>query len=384
MLNADRLHEIFESRLAPYAMRAENSRGRPHPAHEAPYRGLYQRARDRIVHSAAFRRLQYKTQVFVSVMEGDYYRNRLTHTLEVTQIGRTVARALALNEDLTEALCLAHDLGHGPFGHSGESALNEVTRGCGGFNHNLQGLRVVDRLERRYARFPGLNLTYETREGFSKNLGAQRGSFGFIAGEFPPLEVQLAGHADEIAYDTHDIEDGLVGGVIDEAALKKLDLWRATEQDVLRECPELKDDFRLRWRSCVRRLISRLVLDLIGGTEAALRANRIQTFADVRKCAAPLVAFSHEVDEQKARLEDFLHENFYNHPLVREKTKLWQERLKQLFEAYRKDPARLPDDHRARVNTEGETLERVICDYVAGMTDRFATKQWEILVGSKK
>src|ERR1043165_595040 len=206
--------------LASYAMSEAHSRGRLHPDKEAEYRGIYQRDRDRIVHSSAFRRLQYKTQVFISVMEGDYYRNRLTHTLEVTQIGRSIARALKLNEDLAEALALAHDLGHGPFGHSGEMALNEVMRDAGGFDHNAQGLRIVDLLETRYARFPGLNLTYETREGYAKNYTPRpdsprsRSIIGFTAGDMPSLEVQLVGHADEIAYDTHDLDDGLVSGTL--------------------------------------------------------------------------------------------------------------------------------------------------------------------------
>src|SRR5471032_2940163 len=206
---------MSESALASYAFRDDHSRGRIHPDHDSDYRSLYQRDRDRIIHSAAFRRLQYKTQVFVSVLEGDYYRNRLTHTIEVTQIARTAARTLGVNEDLTEALALAHDLGHGPFGHSGESALDEETRAEGGFDHNAQGLRVVDFLEQRYARFPGLNLTYETREGYAKNYvplglsGRSRSGLGFAADEMTPLEVQLVGHADEIAYDTHDVDDGL-------------------------------------------------------------------------------------------------------------------------------------------------------------------------------
>ncbi len=380
--------EDLETHLAPYAMRSAASRGRPHADHDAAYRGVFQRDRDRIVHSGAFRRLQYKTQVFVSVMEGDYYRNRLTHTLEVTQIARTVARALRLNEDLTEAIALAHDLGHGPFGHSGESALNLLMRDDGGFNHNLQGLRVVDLLETRYARFPGLNLTYETREGFTKNLGANRAKHGFTPGEAPTLEVQLAGHADEIAYDTHDIEDGLVSGVIDEKALHDLELWKQAEADVLRENPTLKGDQRLRWRSVVRRLISVLVSDLIAGTEAKLQgmgcgvqgAGSIKTLADVRQAQRDIVAFSPETDARKTKLEKFLHENFYDHPRVRDKTALWQNRLKQLFAAYVRDQTLLPEDYQKRV-AAGESLKRVSCDYIAGMTDRYASKQWEALVG---
>lgn len=368
----------LEAALQPWAVRASASRGRPHPDDEPPYRGTFQRDRDRIVHCAAFRRLQYKTQVFVSVLEGDHHRNRLTHTMEVTQIARTIARALALNEDLVEALALAHDLGHGPFGHSGEDALNEVMQGHGGFNHNLQGLRVVDRLERRYADFPGLNLSYETREGFTKNLHAQaRAQHGFAAGEAPSLEVQLVSHADEIAYDTHDIEDGLVSGVLAEEALRALDLWRETEAEVLAERPQLAAETSLRWRSIVRRLIRKLVSDLLGETERRLQESNIGTLADIRATPRELAGFSMGLEFKKRELEAFLHQNFYNHPLVRKHTALWQERLKEVFAAYRREPARLPENHLRRVQAEGESPERVICDYVAGMTDRFAELQWE-------
>ncbi|MBI3829484.1 MAG: deoxyguanosinetriphosphate triphosphohydrolase [Planctomycetes bacterium] len=372
------LERFLEAALSPCAVRASDSRGRVHPDDEPPYRGVYQRDRDRIIHCAAFRRLQYKTQVFVSVLDGDHHRNRLTHTMEVTQIARTMARALGLNEDLVEALALAHDLGHGPFGHSGEDALNEVMQGHGGFNHNLQGLRVVDKLERRYADFPGLNLSYETREGFTKNLTIPgRAQYGFAAGESPSLEVQLVGHADEIAYDTHDIEDGLDSNVLKEEALRELDLWRETEDEVLGEKPVLAHEQRLRWRSVVRRMIRRLVGDLMAETERRLEQSNVTMLKDVRTQPRELVGFSIGLEMKKRDLESFLHANFYNHPEVRGHTALWQARLKEIYAAYRKDLARLPDDHRKRVDAEGETIERVICDYVAGMTDRFAEQQWE-------
>ncbi|MCW8130590.1 MAG: deoxyguanosinetriphosphate triphosphohydrolase [Planctomycetota bacterium] len=372
------LERHLEAALSPCAMRASDSRGRPHADDEPPYRGVFQRDRDRIVHCAAFRRLEYKTQVFISVLEGDHHRNRLTHTMEVTQIARTIARALALNEDLVEALALAHDLGHGPFGHSGEDALNEVMQGHGGFNHNLQGLRVVDKLERRYADFPGLNLSYETREGFTKNLNPQgRAQYGFTQGESPPLEVQLVGHADEIAYDTHDIEDGLVSGVLHEDGLRDLALWRETEAAVLDEQPVLEAEQRLRWRSVVRRLIRTLVGDLMAETEKRLSDSNVRSLAEVRTSPRELVGFSLGLEFKKRDLETFLHSYFYNHAGVRKHTALWQERLKDIYAAYLKDPSRLPPDHVKRVDKEGETIERVICDYVAGMTDRFAETQWE-------
>jgi dGTPase len=398
-------------------MQERLSRGRLHPDHESEYRALYQRDRDRIVHSAAFRRLQYKTQVFVSVMEGDYYRNRMTHTLEVTQIARTIARALGLNEDLAEALALAHDLGHGPFGHSGERALNDEMKSAGGFDHNAQGLRVVDFLEQRYARFPGLNLTYETREGYVKNYvrtrtpplekggpggvspstgstppappfqggdvrpGRPRTLLGFVGDESPTLEVQLVGHADEIAYDTHDLDDGLVSAALSDEQVRSVALWRQAEEQVTAEYPVLKEDQRLRWRTVVRRLIAMLVNDLLAETRRRLDAHGIHSVADVRKCESELVGFSRELAPRKLELETFLMDNFYMSPRVREMTALWQDRLRKLFAVYRADPTKLPEEHRRRAETQGDSLDRVIGDYVAGMTDRFASRQWELLVG---
>jgi len=381
------IEDILESHLAPYAVRAADSRGRLHADHETAYRGTFQRDRDRIVHSSAFRRLQYKTQVFVSVMEGDYFRNRLTHTLEVTQIARTIARALRLNEDLTEALALAHDLGHGPFGHSGESALDEVMRSKGGFDHNAQGLRVVDFLELRYPRFLGLNLTYETREGYVKNYvpdgrpGRPRAALGFAGNEMPSLEVQLVGHADEIAYDTHDLDDGLVSGALDENAVRSVALWRRIEKQVVSESDVFKTEPKLRWRAIVRRMIATLVTDLLGETQRRLNEHRIGSLADVRAWPQELIGFSAEMAPQKLELETFLMDRFYNSEHVRAKTRLWQERLKGLFAAYQADARRVPDDFRRRVEERGEPLDRIICDYVAGMTDRFASRQWQDLVG---
>ena len=378
MLDRADIESHREAALAPYAARARDSRGRRHPEAEAPYRGIFQRDRDRIVHCAAFRRLEYKTQVFVSDLEGDHHRNRLTHTMEVTQIARTLARALALNEDLVEALALAHDLGHGPFGHSGEEALNEVMRQHGGFNHNIQGLRVADLFERRYPDFSGLNLTYETREGWTKNMTPElRARHGFARDEAPSLEVQLVGHADEIAYDTHDIEDGLHSKVISEDALRGMDLWRQTEQEVLGEHTALKADKHLRWHAVVRRMIRVLVGDLLAETERRIAKVKVKTLADVRACRNELAGFSKSMAVKKQILEKYLNANFYLNPEVRKHTGLWQERLKDIFRAYVDDPSRLPETHRERVKKEGEELERVVCDYVAGMTDRFAEMQWE-------
>jgi len=362
------------------------SRGRLHADHDSPYRGMYQRDRDRIVHSSAFRRLQYKTQVFISVMEGDYFRNRLTHTLEVTQIARTIARALSLNEDLAEALALAHDLGHGPFGHSGEDALNEVMRDHGGFDHNAHGLRIVDLLETRYARFPGLNLSYETREGYAKNYVPRDGSprsrslLGFAPGEMPPLEVQLVGHADEIAYDTHDLDDGLVSGALVENDVRSVSLWRDAEAQVVSEDAAYKSDHRMRWHAIVRRLIATLVTDLMRETQRRLVEHKIESVADVRHFDGELTGFSPELSGRKRELEHFLMQRFYKSARVKERTDFWHGRLRQLFLAYRTNLALLPEDSRRRIECGVETPERAICDYVAGMTDRFASRQWEEIV----
>lgn len=388
MLDREALSQRLDAQLAPYAVRASTSRGRVFREHEPKYRALFQRDRDRLVHCTAFRRLEYKTQVFVVGVEGDHFRTRLTHTVEVTQIARTAARALGLNEDLVESIALAHDLGHGPFGHSGETALNEVMTGHGGFDHNLQGLRIVDRLERRYPEFLGLNLTYETREGFTKNLKRgvgqpdTRGALGFAAEESPSIEAQLVGHADEIAYDTHDVEDAIVSGTLTEKHVRQVALWRETEAEVLAETPALAQDPRLCLRAVVRHLIGRLDCDLITETERRIAAHRIGSLDDVRVCPYELAGFSAEMAALKEDLENFLHQNFYSSRRVRRHTALWQERVKEIFQAYRADPKQLPADYQRRVDQEGESLERIICDYVSGMTDRYAGKNWKRLCGT--
>lgn len=388
MLDREVLSHRLDAHLAPHAMRASASRGRVHPEHEPGYRALYQRDRDRLVHCTAFRRLEYKTQVFVVGVEGDHFRTRLTHTMEVTQIARTAARALGLNEDLVEAIALAHDLGHGPFGHSGETALNEMMIDHGGFDHNRQGLRIVDHLERRYPGFLGLNLAYETREGFTKNLARgvgqpdTRGALGFAAEESPSVEVQLVGHADEIAYDTHDVEDAIVSGTLTEEDVCQVALWRETKAEVIAETPALAQDRRLCLRAVVRHLIGRLVFDLITETERRISTHRIRSLDDVRACPQELAGFSAGLGTRKEDLERFLHLNFYSSPRVRSHTALWQERLKEIFRAYRADPRLLPADYVRRIERKGEALERIICDYVSGMTDRYAEKNWKRLCGA--
>lgn len=390
---------------AAYAADEARSRGRRRPERESAYRGLWQRDRDRLVHSTAFRRLEYKTQVFVAAAEGDHYRNRLTHTLEVAQIARTAARALGLNEDLEEALALGHDLGHGPFGHAGEEALTEAVATARGvpaerladkevrrgiFDHNVQGLRLVDELERTHPDFRGLNLTYETREGFAKNHvragrpGRPRAELGFSPDESPSLEVQLVGRADEIAYDSHDADDGLASGVLDEDALRSVTLWREVEAGVLKEHPRLRDDARLRRRAAVRRLIGLLVDDLLVETTRRLREQRVETFTDVRTFPGELVGFSAELTAKKKALERFLRHNFYSHPKVDKLRRKWRRRLKKLFFVYLEDPRLLPDDYHARATAgtgDGNTPERVVCDYLAGMTDRYAEQCLRRLCG---
>jgi len=354
--------------LAPYATHSAASTGRLHEQPLHRYRTAFQRDRDRIVHSRAFRRLEYKTQVFVH-HEGDHYRNRLTHSLEGSQIARTVARALRANEDLAEAVALAHDLGHTPFGHAGERVLADLMRGRGGFDHNRQSLRVVDLLERRYAEFPGLNLSAETREGILKHgvhwehpvplppLGAQR-----------HLEAQIADAADEIAYLNHDLDDGLQSGLLVPEELEELSLWReAAAERAKAPSP------RVARAQAIVRLIDRLVTDLLGATVARLEAGRVATPAQLREAAAPVVALSPEVEAEKSLLKRFLRERFYQHPSVLRETRRAEGVMGDLFRAYEADPDALPAGLRARIPIEG--VARAVADYVAGMTDRFAQSE---------
>ncbi len=376
------IEAIEEKTLAPYAAFSARSRGRVHPEEEPPYRSAYLRDRDRIVHSSAFRRLTYKTQVFIN-HEGDHYRTRMTHTLEVAQIARTIARALALNEDLTEALALAHDLGHPPFGHSGEAALDALMGDSGGFDHNRQGLRIVDLIERRYPDFPGLNLTFEVREGFAKcgdgGRVRARSRMGFPEGEMPTLEAQVVAVADEIAYDAHDLDDGLASGIISEAALASEPAWAEAAEDVAREYAVYAEDGRLRRRAVVRRLINRLVTDLALETERRIVERRITSLGDVRRSRVPLVGFTERTRETKKGLETFLTKNLYRHPRVLKVFDKAKRYLSAIFSHYMEHPDVLPADYRARIDSDG--LKTVICDYVAGMTDRFALGETRRFLG---
>ena len=368
---------LGESHLAPYAQRSSASRGRRHPEAEHAYRTPYQRDRDRIIHSRAFRRLEYKTQVFVN-HEGDHYRTRLTHSIEVGQIGRTVARSLGLNEDLVESLALSHDLGHTPFGHQGEDMLAELMRDHGGFNHNRQTLRIVEHLEERYADFPGLNLTWEVREGIAKHSGPIDGGAMPEASEYdpglpPPLEAQMIDLVDEIAYNHHDIDDGLESGLLE---LRSLATAASLFGDPLREAENRlrgADERQVRTEA-LRGLIDTLVTDLIETTARTLGAAGIGSLDEVRAAGRPLVALSPEVAEGNRLLKAFLHEHLYRHHKIERMKDKARRVIAALFERYRSNPRLLPDDTSRRIPVEG--LERTIADYIAGMTDRYANEEY--------
>jgi dGTPase len=375
--------------LAPYAATDARSRGRQYPEPPPTHRSEYQRDRDRIVHCAAFRRLEYKTQVFVN-HEGDLYRTRLTHSIEVAQIGRTVARALGLNEDLTEAIALAHDLGHTPFGHAGQDALNACMQDYGGFEHNLQSLRVVDLLEERYAEFPGLNLTFETREGILKHCAvAKARTLGEIGRRFlektqPSLEAQLANVADEIAYNNHDVDDGLRAELISVEQLSAVRLFAEQYTAVMRRYPDLPE--RRAIHETVRRMIGRVVTDLIEETGRRIAAAGVGSIDDVRRQPAPLVGYSEAVREQTLELKRFLRTNLYAHERVRRLTDSSVRILKELFHAFLDQPGLLPaqDRDKLRAATDAPTRARIVADYVAGMTDRYAEREHARLTGARQ
>jgi dGTPase len=360
-----------EAALAVYAAGAAKSRGRHHP--EPPPRGRteYQRDRDRIVHSTAFRRLEYKTQVFVN-HEGDLFRTRLTHSLEVAQLGRSIARNLHLEEDLTEAITLAHDLGHTPFGHSGQDALNACMKPYGGFEHNLQSLRVVDLLEQRYAAFDGLNLTFETREGILKHCAVRNardlGDVGerFLKKRRPSLEAQIANLADEIAYNNHDVDDGLRSGLLELDQLCEVTIFKRHRAEVLKEFPGLTG--RRLVNETIRHMIDTLVTDLIETSAARIREHAPDSVEAVRS-APPLIAFSEHIREEQLELKHFLHENLYRHYQVARMASKARRVVTELFEAFLAEPELLPPEFQARA---GEDKARAIADYIAGMTDRYA------------
>ena len=361
--------------LAPYAAKARESRGRVHPEPEHEYRTPYQRDRDRVVHSTAFRRLEYKTQVFLT-HEGDFFRTRLTHTMEVAQIARTLARALNLNEDLTEAVALAHDLGHTPFGHSGEEALRELMADHGGFEHNRHGVRIIDYLEHPYPQFRGLNLTYEVREGIAKH--ATQYDHPAVEGfddTPPPLEGQVVEIADSIAYNSHDLDDALAMGIISAGDLEDLAIFQQAATDFEKSLADLSTDQRM--RRIAKLLIDVMVSDLIGATEREIAGAGVESVGDVRAAGRRLVHLSEGLEAKARELEAFLMDRVYRHyRLVRMTTKA-KRFVVRIFEALRANPDQLRPDYRRRADTDG--LERVIADYIAGMTDRFAQNEYRRL-----
>ncbi len=371
MLTREELEALEAKRLARCAVPSRDSRGRVYPEPEHPYRTAFQRDRDRIIHTTAFRRLEYKTQVFVNY-EGDYYRTRLTHTIETAQIGRTMARALGCNEDLTEAVSLAHDLGHTPFGHSGELALNEIMMEQGGFNHNYQSVRIVETLEQRYPDFPGLNLTWETREGIVKHTTEYDVSQaeGYEPGKRATLEGQLVNAADEIAYTTHDLDDGLRSGLISVSDLRGLRLW----QEALQELGISERNFdEMAQRRVIRHLINREVTDVLQHVDSGIEEYGIQSVDDVRRAPHNLVGFSAPLESRNRELKDFLLQRLYRHHRVMRMQTKAKRLIHQLFQAYVDEPRQLPEEVQEKVS-EGQR-ERVICDYIAGMTDRFAIQE---------
>lgn len=371
--------------LAPYAADESRSRGRRYEEPRSAYRGEYQRDRDRIIHSTAFRRLVYKTQVFVN-HEGDLYRTRLTHSLEVSQIGRTVAVALNLNEPLTEAICLAHDLGHTPFGHAGQDTLNACMRDYGGFEHNLQSLRVVDELEAKYADFPGLNLMFETREGILKHCSArnarQLGDIGerFLERRPPGLEAQIADISDAIAYNNHDVDDGFRAGLLRLEQLREQPLFEEQYLDVQRLYPQLED--RRLIYEINRRMIGAVVTDLIEETRRRLESEQPESIDDVRNAGRVLVSMSDEMHSQHVSMKRFLNKHLYGHEQKLAMTEKAQRIVADLFAAYSSDVSLMPAEYAdAAATADGAEQARIIADYIAGMTDRYAIAAHESITG---
>lgn len=387
--------------LAPYACDPAHSRGRRFPEPDAPTRTVYQRDRDRIVHSTAFRRLVYKTQVFLN-HEGDLFRTRLTHSLEVAQLGRTIARTLRLNEDLVEAIALAHDLGHTPFGHAGQDALNDCMRAHGGFEHNLQSLRVVDQLEESYPQFDGINLTFETREGILKHCSRAHAQAldatepdgvgrRFLEGTQPSLEAQLCNLADEIAYNSHDIDDGVRSGLITMDQLQEVPLFEHHHLQTLRDHSELAatQHHRRLLFEVIRRMLSAQVYDLIAVSQSRLTAASPSSPNDVRNSSA-LLAFGPDMRQHATQLKQFLFRNLYRHPQVMQTTDLAKQIIRDLFDAYTTAPAEMRgsvgvDSLTSPPSQQIETisLARVTADYIAGMTDRFASREHQRLTGQR-
>ena len=369
------LEEIEDKSLAPYGTRSKDSKGRAYLDNEPEYRTAFQRDRDRILHTTAFRRLEYKTQVFINY-EGDYFRTRLTHTLEVAQIGRTLARALGANEDLVETICLAHDLGHSPFGHSGEVALARLMKDFGGFDHNRQSLRIVTELEQRYPEFPGLNLTWEVREGMVKHESEYDIS---DARDFSPdlrgnLETQIANVADELAYTTHDLDDGLRSAMITPQMLDGIALWAILRETYKWRGPNLNEIERHRM---IRQLVGIMVTDMIEATDKRLQESRAKSALDLQRLKYNVIGYSEEMQRRNRELKDFLYKKLYRHYRVARMQVKAERLISDIFNAYRAEPLMLPDTTQTNIDKRG--LERTVCDYIAGMTDRYAIEEYQRL-----
>jgi dGTPase len=371
LVDRRRQEEREDQYLAPWGMRSAASRGRVYPEPEHPLRTCFQRDRDRVIHSSSFRRLEYKTQVFVN-HEGDNYRTRLTHSLEGAQIGRTVARVLGLNEELTECLVLGHDLGHTPFGHSGERVMDELMRDHGGFEHNRQTLRILEVLERRYPDFPGLNLTWEAREGIIKHRPDSDATAPpeYAPGEAPTMEAQLVDFVDEIAYNNHDVDDGLSSGMFTVDQIRAVALFREAHDDALGRGLE---DERIVRHHVVRWIIEHCVNDLIAATQASLARAEVRSVEEVRKAGRRLVVYSPPVAEEVRELKEFLLRNMYRHYRVVRMGDKAGRILRDLFQSYVDEPRQLPPHFQEQIERDG--VHRVVCDYIAGMTDRFAVDE---------
>jgi dGTPase len=374
------LEKIEALSLAPYAMKSGESKGRQYQEEEHLYRTRFQRDRDRVIHTSAFRRLEYKTQVFV-YHEGDYYRTRLTHSLEVAQIARTICKSLQLNEDLAEAVALSHDLGHPPFGHTGQNVLNRLMKGYGGFEHNKQSLRIVKLLEKRYPEFDGLNLTWEVMEGISKHTqDADNPITSDESVRFPSLEAQVADFADGIAYNAHDLDDGITSELLDLDQLRKVSLWKENEKRFDEKYTGL--DFKLKKYQVVRSIINELISDFRQATLDNLDHHQVATLHDVRHAPFRIAAFGKEVAEKNKELKQFLHKNMYSHRKVLRMEFKAELTLEGIFKAYTKMPGLLPEP--VQKNLQGASLERRICDYVSGMTDRYAINEYKNLYSAEE
>ena len=361
--------------LAPYAVKSGESRGRQHTEEEHPYRSRFQRDRDRIIHTSAFRRLEYKTQVFV-YHEGDYYRTRLTHSLEVAQIARSICKSLQLNEDLAESIALSHDLGHPPFGHTGQDVLNRLMKENGGFEHNKQSLRIVKLLEKRYPEFDGLNLTWEVLEGICKHTKDKENLITSEEGmRHPSLEAQIADFSDGIAYNAHDLDDGITSNLLDLGQLRKVALWKENEDRFDQQYSNL--DFKLKKYQVVRGIINELVTDLREATLKNIERYSLKSVDEVRRTPTLIASFGKAVSEKNKELKKFLHKNMYSHRKVLRMEFKAELTLDGIFEAYLKMPGLLPE---SILNSEVHgNLERRICDYISGMTDRYAINEYKKL-----